>query len=48
MYASGLIAIVSLKSPSRSETMTRELPGGTEEKSVSLMKGHGFALQANQ
>ena len=31
-----------------SETETRELLGGTEENSVSPMRGHWFALQANQ
>ena len=31
------------------ETETWELLGGaTEEKSISLTRGHGFALQANQ
>ena len=31
-----------------SETETRELLGGTEEKSISPMRGHWFTLQANQ
>ena len=31
-----------------SETETRKLLGGTKENSVSLMRGHWIALQANQ
>ena len=41
-------AVSAQKALRGSETETRELLGGTEENSVSPMRGHWFALQANQ
>ena len=41
-------AVSAPKALQGSETETRELLGGTEENSVSPMRGHWFALQANQ
>ena len=41
-------AVSAQKALQGSETEPRELLGGTEENSVSPMRGHRFALQANQ
>ena len=41
-------AVLAQKALQGSETETRELLEGTEENSVSPMRGHCFALQANQ
>ena len=41
-------AVSAQKALRGSETETRELLGGTEENRVSPMRGHWFALQANQ
>ena len=41
-------AVSAQKALQGSKTVTRELLGGTEEKSISPTRGHWFALQANE